>query len=78
MPAALLRMTFVVALPAERDAVAQLIREVWSLRDRHDVVRDLCRNHAPVPLAILTEILITTQDLVRPLPMPLLVVHRID
>ena len=30
-------------LPAERDIVAQLIREVWSLCYWYDVVRNICQ-----------------------------------
>ena len=41
-------------------------------------LRNLRWYHAPVPLAVLTKILVTTQNLVRPLPVSLLVVRRID
>ena len=62
MPAALLRVPFAVALVAERDAVADAVREFWSFADGFDVVRNVRRNVPAIPLAVLAEILIPAHD----------------
>lgn len=73
----LLRVPLAVALVAERDTVADAIREVRSLADRFNVVRNV-RWHVPsVPLAILTEVLIPAHDRRRPITVPLFVVRWI-
>ena len=77
MPPALLRVSLTVALMAERDTVAQAVREVWSLCDWLYMVCNLCRYHASVPLAVLTEVFIPAHDRRRPIAMPLLVVRRV-
>ena len=77
MPAALLRVPLAVTLMAERDAVADAVREFWSFADGFDVVRNVRRNVPAIPLAILTEVLVPAHDRRRPITVPLLVVSRI-
>ena len=62
MPPALLRMPLAVALVAERNAVIDVVREVWSLTDRFDMVRNVRCYISAVPLAVLAEILISAHD----------------
>lgn len=62
MPAAFLRVPLTMTLVAECHAIADTVREVRSLADRLDMVRDVCRNVSAVPLAVLTEVLIPAHD----------------
>ena len=62
MPTAFLRVPLAVTFVAKCDAVADAVREVRSLTDRFDMVRDVRSNHPTVSLAALTEILIPAHD----------------
>ena len=75
MPTALLRVPLAVALMAERDAVADAVREFWSFADGFDVVRNVCRYHPAIPLAVLTKMLVPAHDRSRPVTVPLFVVR---
>ena len=77
MPAAFLRVPLAVALVAECDAVADVVRELRSLRDRFNMVRNIRRNASTVSFAVVTEILVPAHDRCRPVTMPLFVVCRV-
>ena len=77
MPAALLGVSFAVTLVAKRDAIADAVSEVGSVCDRFNVVRDVRCYRPAVPLAVLTEILVSAHDRCRPITVPLSVVRRI-
>lgn len=66
MPAALLRVSFAVASVTERYPVAQAVREVGSLADRLYMVCDLGWRVPAVSLAVLTQVLIPSQNVCRP------------
>lgn len=62
MSAAFLRVPLAVTFVAERDAVADAVREVRSFTYRFDMVRNDCCHRPAIPLAVLTEVLVSTHD----------------